>query len=88
MSTRRAHIILPADLLGQIDELVGSRGRSQFIAETARAEVHRRRLLQLLERKGPGWKVEKHPELKKGAARWVDLMRQEDEKIDSEKGSR
>jgi hypothetical protein len=88
MSNRRAHILLPDDLLGQIDELVGPRGRSQFIAEVARAEVHRRRLLQLLEQKGPGWDLENHPELQQGAARWVDVLRQEDEIVDSEERSR
>jgi hypothetical protein len=88
MSNRRAHIILPGELLDQIDELVGSRGRSQFIAELARAEVHRHRLLKLLEQKGPGWDLKKHPELKQGAAHWVDSMRREDEKIDTETRSR
>lgn len=88
MSSRRAHIVLPDDLLHQIDELVGSRGRSQFIAELARAEVHRRRLLKLLGQRGPGWKLKNHPELKQGAARWVDSMRREDEKIDAETRSR
>jgi metal-responsive CopG/Arc/MetJ family transcriptional regulator len=87
MGSRRAHIVLPDDLLDQIDELVGSRGRSQFIAELARAEVHRRRLLRLLEQRGAGWKLENHPELKQGAANWVDSMRQEDEKTDAEKRS-
>jgi hypothetical protein len=88
MSNRRAHIILPDDLLDEIDELVGSRGRNQFITELARAEVHRRRLLRLLEPGGPGWKLEEHPELKPGAAQWVDSIRQEDEQIDSETRSR
>ena len=88
MSTRRAHIVLPDDLLDQIDELVGSRGRSQFIAELARAEVHRQRLLKLLGQQGPGWKLENHPELKQGAAGWIDSVRQEDEKIDAETDSR
>ena len=88
MNSRRAHIVLPDDLLAQIDELVGSRGRSQFIAELARAEVHRRRLLKLLEQHGAGWKLDSHPELKQGAASWVDSMRREDEKIDAETHSR
>jgi metal-responsive CopG/Arc/MetJ family transcriptional regulator len=88
MNSRRAHIVLPDDLLAQIDELVGSRGRSQFIAELARAEVHRRRLLKLLEQQGAGWKLENHPELQQGAASWVDSIRREDEKIDAETHSR
>ena len=46
---RRAHVVLPEDLLTKIDELVGKRERSHFIAEVLEAEVRRRRLLAALE---------------------------------------
>ncbi|HUI58323.1 MAG TPA: hypothetical protein VLY04_25290 [Bryobacteraceae bacterium] len=88
MSTRRAHIILPEELLRQIDELVGVRGRSQFLVELARREVHRLRLLHFLEEDRAGWNLQEHPELNGGAAAWVDSLRQEDERIDSENLSR
>lgn len=88
MSSHRAHIVLPDDLLRQIDELVGSRGRSQFLTEVARREVQRLRLLQLLEENRPGWNLQEHPELLEGAAAWVESMRQEDERIDLETQSR
>jgi len=35
-STRRAHVVLPKDLVRQIDKIVGARGRSAFLAELAR----------------------------------------------------
>ena len=41
MSTRRAHVLLPEDLLREIDAIVGPRGRSAFLVETARNEVRR-----------------------------------------------
>ena len=88
MSSRRAHVILPDDLLRQIDELVGSRGRSQFLTELARREVHRLRLLQFLAENRPGWNLQEHPELSEGAAAWVDSMRQEDEQIDNQTPAR
>jgi hypothetical protein len=79
MATSRTHIILPSDILREIDSLVGKRGRSAFFAEIARQEVRRRRLLAFLDRREPAWKSKDHPELKKGAAAWVSKMRREEE---------
>jgi hypothetical protein len=76
MSTRRAHIFLPEDLLREIDALVGPRGRSAFLVETARSEVRRQKLLRFLE--GPlAWNEGKHPELHRGSAAWVRKLRAE-----------
>ena len=76
---RRAHILLPEDLLREIDSLVGPRGRSAFLVETARNEVRRHRLLQFLESKDPAWRDEDHPELADGAGNWVGKLRAENE---------
>jgi hypothetical protein len=46
-------------------------------------EIHRRRLLDWLAEAGPGWNPELHPELAEGAAHWVDILRRNDEEIDS-----
>ena len=80
MATSRTHIVLPSDILRDIDTLVGKRGRSAFLAEIARQEVRRRRLLAFLDRREPAWKSKDHPELKKGAAAWVSKMRKEEER--------
>ncbi|HEX4487692.1 MAG TPA: hypothetical protein VH088_15570 [Terriglobales bacterium] len=77
MSTHRAHILLPEDLLREIDALVGPRGRSSFLVETARAEVRRQKLLKFLESKEVIWADKDHPELTDGADVWVNNMRQE-----------
>jgi hypothetical protein len=79
MSTKRAHILLPEDLLREIDALVGPRGRSSFLVETARHEVRRQKLLQFLENKDPAWKDNDHPELAGGAAAWVHKLRTDSE---------
>ena len=34
-ATTRTHIIVPKQLIGAIDEMVGSRGRSRFFVEAA-----------------------------------------------------
>ncbi len=68
MATRRAHVVLPDDLVSEIDKIVGARGRSAFLAELARREIKRRNLLAMFQRNEPIWKDEDHPELKDGAS--------------------
>lgn len=80
MSTVRTHVVLPEDLIREIDALVGPRGRSAFIVQTARDAVRRKRLLQFLRSDEPAWKEENHPELANGAAAWVRKLRAESER--------
>jgi hypothetical protein len=79
MNTKRAHVLLPEDLLREIDALVGPRGRSSFLVETAREEVRRQKLLHFLGGKDSAWKTKDHPELAGGAASWVRKLRTESE---------
>jgi metal-responsive CopG/Arc/MetJ family transcriptional regulator len=60
MSTRRAHVGLPEDLVSQIDKIVGSRGRSAFLANLARREIKRRHLLEVFKTEEPIWRDEDH----------------------------
>lgn len=76
MATLRTHIVLPAELAQDIDELAGPRGRSAFIVETAAKEVRRRKLLAFLQSDQPVWFDENHPDLAEmGAAEWVRSLR-------------
>ena len=84
MSSGGAQIVFPADLLQEIDELVGIGARTEFITGLARREVHRLRLLRFLGEKPPGWDLEKHPELKDGAAQWVESIRRDEEPTNGE----
>ena len=57
----RTHLVLPDDLVKGVDELVGKRKRSRFIAEAARERLRRERLLKAI-RDGAGViDVSKHP---------------------------
>jgi hypothetical protein len=78
-STQRAHILIPRDLLREIDDLVGPRGRSAFLLETARQEVQRRKLLRFLDSEQPAWRAQDHPELADGAAMYVQQLRRQSE---------
>jgi hypothetical protein len=72
-------VVLPVDLVADIDKLVGKRGRSAFLAEVARDEIQRRTQREALRAAAGAWKDEDHPELKDGAAAWVRQMRAESE---------
>jgi hypothetical protein len=76
---QRAHIVLPQELIEEIDAVVGPRGRSAFLVETARAELRRRRLLTFLQNDQPAWNEKDHPELAAGAEAWVRRVRSESE---------
>ena len=77
MRTQRAHVVLPDELVREIDALVGPRGRSAFLVETAPKEVKRRRLLAFLQSDEPAWRDEDHPELADGTEAWVRSLRTE-----------
>jgi Arc/MetJ-type ribon-helix-helix transcriptional regulator len=77
--TKRAHVILPEDVVAGIDRLVGKRGRSAFLAEVAREEIQRRQQREALKAAAGSWKDKDHPELKRGSAAWVRKMRAQSE---------
>ena len=77
--SRRAHVVLPLEVIAGIDKLVGKRSRSAFLAEVARDEIQRRQQRNALRDAKGAWKDEDHPELKDGAAAWVSQMRSESE---------
>jgi len=80
MLKQRTHVIIPSELVTEIDELVGKRARSRFLTELAAQEVKRLRLLRALERPTPAWKKQNHPELRAGSAAWVRKLRRQDER--------
>ena len=74
-ATKRAHVILPLDVVADIDKLVGKRGRSAFLTELAQREIKIRRQREVLLETAGAWKAEDHPELAQGAVAWVRQMR-------------
>ena len=80
-TTTRTHVILPADLITQVDARVGSRKRSQFIAEAVTEKLNRERRLEALEQVAgslkdvdtPGWNTPEETDA------WVQALRAGDE---------
>lgn len=74
----RTNVTLPEDLLRDVDELAGPRGRSRFVADAVAAKVKRERLHKALDAtRGalvgkPGWMTPEE------SYRWVRSMREED----------
>jgi hypothetical protein len=77
LKTRRAHIVMPAELVEEIDARVGPRKRSQFVQEAVEEKLRRQRLqASLAEMAGsladfdiPGW------ETSEAAVEWVRAQR-------------
>jgi hypothetical protein len=79
-NTKRTHVVIPEQLVKEIDTLVGSRQRSSFLTQAAERELMRLRQLKSLDTSAGAWKDSDHPELKAGSAKWVKKVRQENER--------
>ncbi len=88
MKTKRTHILLPHSLIREIDRIVGPRGRSAFLVETAQEAVRRRKLLDFLKNEEPAWENSDHPELRGDAATWVKGLRKDSNKHSQVRASR
>jgi len=72
--------VLSAQLVNEIDTLVGIRRRSSFLTQAAEKELTRLRQLKALDDVAGAWNDKDHPELKQGAAKWVRRLREESER--------
>ena len=69
---------LPEELLREVDELAGPRGRSQFVAEAVTAKVKRERLRRTLDAARGSWIGTPSYMTPDEAYRWIRSMREED----------
>lgn len=79
----RTHIVIPKELVEEVDRLVGPRRRSEFFVDAATEKMARLKLREvarklggsLADKENPGW------ETSESAAEWVrSLRRESDEK--------
>ena len=88
MDVKRTHIVIPQQLVVEIDTLVGKRGRRAFLTQAAEEELMRLRQIKALESLAGAWKDKDHPELREGAGKWVKKLRQEyDQRFEKVTGS-
>lgn len=69
----RTHIAIPEDLIDEIDQRAGPRGRSQFVVEAIREKLEHEQLGEALEKYAGALKHEKHPEwaTSEDVSKWV-----------------
>lgn len=79
MSMRRTHVVLPEQLMRDIDTLVVARKRSSFITKAVEEQLLRLRQHEALLSTAGAWKDKDHPELNNGSAEWVRNTRKQDE---------
>jgi metal-responsive CopG/Arc/MetJ family transcriptional regulator len=58
----RTHVVLPEDLIADVDSIVGKRKRSRFIEEAVRQSVRRAKLRMALEQARGIIDLDDHPE--------------------------
>ena len=60
----KAYVVLPRDILEEVDRIAGKRKRSLFIAEATREKLQKERFLRTLEETQGAWNDKNHPDLK------------------------
>lgn len=78
MALARTNVTIPKELLDEVDELAGPRGRSQFVAEAVSARVKRERLRRALDAARGVFVGTSSYMTPDEAYRWVRSMRDEE----------
>ena len=73
----RTHVVLPDDLVEDVDNLVGKRNRSRFIAEVVAERLRRERLIRAIREGAGSLDMTRHPEwaTPEKVAEWVRELR-------------
>lgn len=75
----RTNLLLPKELVEEVDHFAGERGRSRYVAEALRARLKRDRLLEVIEQTAGAWDAERYPEFatSEKVVEWVRARRAE-----------
>ena len=60
----KAHLVIPGEILEEVDKIAGKRRRSLFIAEATQEKLERERFLKTLDETAGAWSDKSHPEFK------------------------
>jgi metal-responsive CopG/Arc/MetJ family transcriptional regulator len=88
--TIRTHIVFPRDLVDAVDDLVGQRKRSAFVAEAVAEKLQREQLGRALAETAGSLAAEDYPEWETGEkiSAWVRKMRDFDSEATDRKLAR
>jgi metal-responsive CopG/Arc/MetJ family transcriptional regulator len=76
----RTNLLLPRDLVDEVDHFAGPRGRSRYVAEALRARIKRDRLREVVERTAGALRAEEYPHWStpEKVVEWVRELRAEE----------
>lgn len=77
---KRTHVVVPEELIIEIDRLSGKRKRSQFITRAIKREIQRLNYIMAVRETSEAWESNSHPELNDGSDKWVRTLREKDKK--------
>lgn len=77
---KRTRVVVPEELVEEIDRLSGKRKRSWFITQAVKKEIQRLNFLKSIKETAGAWNDKDHPEFKRGVGSWARSLREEDEK--------
>ena len=79
MIKTKVHLTFPPEIIREIDNLVGKRGRSKFVSEAAEEKIKREKYSSSLKKCAGAWKSENHPELSSTGhvVKFVEKIRKE-----------
>jgi metal-responsive CopG/Arc/MetJ family transcriptional regulator len=58
----RTNLLLPKDLVEEVDRFAGERGRSRYVAEALRQRLKRDRLREMIDTTAGAWSADAYPE--------------------------
>jgi hypothetical protein len=76
---RRTNLVLPEELVAEVDRIAGPRMRSAYVAEAVEARLRRDRLREVAERTAGAWSAADYPEFAtpEAVVAWVRARRSE-----------
>jgi metal-responsive CopG/Arc/MetJ family transcriptional regulator len=75
----RTNLLLPKELVEEVDHFAGERGRSRYVAEALRARLKRDRLKEAISKTAGTWSAADYPEFatSEKVVEWVRARRAE-----------
>ncbi len=78
MTLTRTNLTLPEDLVREVDEIAGPRGRSRYVAEAVTQRLKRDRLRRAVDASAGIFRGTPHAQSRNQVSQWIDQLRAEE----------